>query len=148
MRLRTSVLNSSMIALAQIDIATGKVVDQLAGIDALGVGIFNTPTEKQLYYGDARSSNLMSVPLTEAGNFNQLVKPNYELSLLALKSGDSTQLRKIVFNTTRENQHFMALSDAESSFRMAAETARKYKIYNFQLSKEDNSWQLLSVVPQ
>ncbi|MBX2835270.1 MAG: hypothetical protein KTR35_00365 [Gammaproteobacteria bacterium] len=132
----------------QIDIATGKVVDQLADIDALGIGIFNTPNEKRLYYGDARSSNLMSVPLTEAGNFNRLVKPNYELSLLALKNGDSTQVRKIVFNTTRDNQHFMALSDAEFSFRMTAETARKYKIYNFQFSKEDNNWQLLSVVPQ
>lgn len=132
----------------QIDVETGKVIDQLPRIDALGIGIFNSGTEKRLYYGDARSSNLFSVPLTKLGYFNRLVKPTYELSLLALKNGDSTQIRKIVFNATQDRQYFMALSDVEFSFRMTAETARKYKIYNFRLSSDSSEWQLLSVNPQ
>jgi len=132
----------------QINVSTAEVVDKVANIDALGIGIFNTATEKRLYYGDARSSSLYSIPLIEAGNFNRLAKPRYEHSLLALKNGDSTQIKKINFNSTRDGQHYMAVSDTEFSFRMTAETSRKYKIYNFQFSNEESQWQFLSVLPQ
>lgn len=132
----------------QINVSTAEVVDQLPNIDALGIGIFNAANQKRLYYGDARSSHFYSIALTSTGNFNRVAKTRYEHSLLALKNGDSTQVRKINFNSTRDGQHYMSISDTEFSFRMTAETSRKYKIYDFQLSDEQDKWHFMSVIPQ
>lgn len=132
----------------QINVATQEIVDKLVGIDALGVGVFNAATQKRLYYGDARSSSLFSVPLTSTGNFNHTEAKRYEQSLLALRNGDSTQIRKISFTTDRAGTHAMTLSETEFSYRLNAETGLRYKNYYFEWSAEEQKWQFMSVALQ
>ncbi len=129
----------------QIDLTTGKLVDVLSGVDALGLAIFNHQDGKRLYFGDARSSSLYSLSLTNNGRFKKNKTPKYELSLLEFKNGDSTQIRKIRISKSKAGAHLMTLDDTEFAYRLAAETNRKYKKYTLALDNEDKKWRLLSI---
>ena len=129
----------------QIDLSRAAVVDKLEGVDSIGLGIFNTGKQKRLYYGDARSSSVYSVPLLNKGRFSDLAEPRHEISLLALRNGDSTQVRKIKFQPSREHGYVMALSDTEFSYRLVAETSRRYRHYRFAWQGDTNSWKLLNI---
>lgn len=129
----------------QIDLLSGKVVDQLEGVDAIGLGVFNSATQKRLYYGDARSSNVYSVLLSAKGEFKSLSKPRYEFSLLEQKNGNSTQVRKIRFNYDRTLGHVMSVSDAEFSYRLVAERGRRYRHYHFIWQSEFDRWKLKGI---
>jgi len=124
----------------QINLANGEILDQLDGIDAIGLGVFNFTQQKVLFYGDARSSSVLSVPLSSTGGFNQTAKPSFRLSLLNIKNGDSTQVRKFRFSY-QQNQHKMIVSDTEFSFRLAAERGKSSKHYSFVWSNENKRWQ-------
>lgn len=115
----------------QIDLTSGKVVDDFFGFDAVGLGIFNFPNEKRLYMGDARSSSVYSIVLSRDGQFSLGQAPRYELSLLALKNGNSTQVKKIRFHLGANRKFTMRLSDADFSYRMQASTGRRFRHYEF-----------------
>ena len=129
----------------QIDLTNGKIVDELGGVDAIGLGVFNSATQKRLYYGDARSSSVYSIRLSPKGGFKGFVKPRYELSLLDQKNGDSTQVRKIRFNFDKALGHVMSVADTEFSYRLIAETSRRYRQYHFAWQAESDTWQLDSI---
>lgn len=129
----------------QLDLGTGKVIDTIVGIDALGVSVFNHSEGKRLYYGDARSSSLYSLSLRENGRFSKPQSPRYELSLLEFKNGDSTQIRKIRITKNKHGQHIMTLDDSEFAYRLAAETTRRYKKYSLVLNPKTEQWQLASI---
>lgn len=124
----------------QIDMQTKKVVDVFKGVDALSLAVRNTSASKRLYYGDARSSNVFSIPLQQNGAFVSGAKPRYEISLLAVRNGDSTQARKIRFVSSPSRAERMVIDDTEFSFRMSTEAARRYKKYFFKLNPSNMSW--------
>lgn len=129
----------------QIDLKTGKIVDSVQGIDALGIAVFNAKNGKQLYYGDARSSSLMSLALQKDGRFFRAQSPQYILSLLAIRNGDSTQIRKIRFINNQEQGLLMNLDETEFSYRIAAAAGRRYRKYTFSYNFDDEKWALLSI---
>lgn len=131
----------------QISLKTGGIVDEYSGVDSIGLGIFKHQKQKRLYFGDARSSNVYSIPLSDRGAFRRTVKPEYEVSLLGIKNGDSTQVRKIRFSVGGDGGLQMALDETEFSYRMAAETARRYRKYTFKLDRVTAQWSLLSIQP-
>lgn len=127
----------------QLDLQSGDVLDQLNNVDAIGLGIFNFFDQKRLYYGSARSSNLNSIGLTTRGGFKRNQKEaahRYELSLLGVKNGDTTQIRKVVIYKTKDHQYGMDLTETEFGFRLGADTSRRYKHYLFKLDLNQRSW--------
>ncbi len=132
-------------AIYQLDLATGKILDTWEGVDALGIAIYNSASGKKLYYGDARSSSLYTLDLKMNGRFSKGQASRYALSLLGLKNGDSTQIRKIRFSTEKNGLQLMTLDDTEFAYRPAAETARQYKKYIFAWNAEKKAWSLLSI---
>ena len=124
----------------QIDLASGKVVDEFNGVDAIGLGVFNSPTQKRLYYGDARSSSVYSIRLISKGGFKGFAKPRYEFSLLDQKNGDSSQVRKIRFNFDKDLGHVMSVADTEFSYRLVAQTSWRHRQYYFVWQAESDSW--------
>jgi len=124
----------------RIDVASKKVVDELTNVDAIGIGVFNFSKHKRLYFGDARSSSVLSIELTNTGDFKKAQQPRYELSLLNIRNGDSTQVKKIRFIKKKDRTHTMTLSDTEFSFRIQAETNRRFRHYDFSLDQERMKW--------
>lgn len=124
----------------QLSLKSGEILEQYSSVDSIGLGVFNFPEEKRLYYGDARSSSVYSISLTETGGFKRAQNPKYELSLLAIKNGDSTQARKIRFIVDDQQRHTMIVSDTEFSYRLQAETNRRYRDYAFVWSAKVKQW--------
>jgi hypothetical protein len=53
----------------RVDVGAARVVEQLEGIDAIGVGVYNGPQGKQLYLGSARTPEVRVLALGEQGAF-------------------------------------------------------------------------------
>jgi len=112
----------------QIDLKTGKILDSVSDIDGIGIAVFKLAAQKRLYFGDARSSSVFSLPLLKSGGFVRPGSPKYEFSLLAIKNGDSTQVRKIKFRNGDENRPQMVVDEAVFSYRMTAQTRDKREL--------------------
>ncbi len=129
----------------QVDLKSGDILSQINGIDALGIAVFKTRGGKRLYYGEARSSSLNSLALNKSGAFTLAQSPRYLLSLLAIKNGDSTQIRKIRFDQNPERGLVMILDETEFSYRMATESGRQYRKYRFLYDVSRDEWRHLSI---
>lgn len=121
----------------QIDVKTKTILSKLEGIDAMGIGVFNTPNGKRLYFGSARDSGLYSIALDNQGHFTGEKK--YELSLSQIKGGDSTIIKKIIFKE-KNNKFYMSLKEIEFGFRLLAENKPYQKRYNFEWDIKTNKW--------
>jgi hypothetical protein len=77
------------------------VADTLGGTDALGIGILKTATEKRMFYGKTRSSDVFSVQIdAQTGKF--VGAPRLELSLEGLGARGDDRAKKIRFNERNE----------------------------------------------
>lgn len=124
----------------KVDPETAEIDSQLSGVDAIGVAIFNTGDGKRLYYGDARSSSVYSLPLMENGGFSPLETARFEFSLLRVKNGDSTQVRKIRFLRDKQNGYKLVATETEFSFRLLAESGRRFRDYEFLWDQSSGKW--------
>lgn len=129
----------------RLDAVSARILDKYQGFDAMGMAVFNHRTGKRLYFGDTRSSSIYSVLLNAKGNFIKPTIAKYEASLLHVKNGDSTQVRKIRFGKDRAGQHVMTVSDSEFAYRMQADTSRRYRSYVFNWSQEQQRWMFVLV---
>lgn len=129
----------------QIDLKTGKVIGQRDRVDAIGLAVFNHADGKRLYYGDARSSSVFSVPLDNNGGFVGGKKPRHELSLATVKNGDTTQARKLRFTKDRSGKWLLTVTETEFAFRLTAETGRRFKHYLFVLGDDQQQWMFLDI---
>jgi hypothetical protein len=126
----------------QINVADKTIRSTLKAVDAIGVGIFNDREQKRLYYGEARSSNIYSLPLTAQG---ELIPPaRYELSLATLKGGNTTSARKIRFQQkSRDPNHplyWMIIKEMEFGFRLPSENNpfKNSYIFAYEPNKSSN----------
>jgi hypothetical protein len=122
----------------RIDIASQKIVDQLEGVDAIGVGIFNGVNNKRLYFGSARSSDVYSLPLDAKGNFTEDVR--HEFSLVSLPGGNSTSVRKFDFSSDRHGGYQMKAKELEFGFRLPAENNPSKRVYLFSYDPVTDAW--------
>ena len=121
----------------QVDTQSKQIKSRLQHTDAIGVGTFNTPQGKRLYFGSARNSAMYSVPLDSEGRFHKQKK--YELSLSQIKGGDSTVIKKIKFKQYK-NKYLMSLQEVEFGFRLLAENNPFKKQYHFEFEPARNQW--------
>ena len=130
----------------RIEIASKNVVSQLESTDAIGVGVFNGATQKRLYWGAARSSDVYSVVLDAKGNFTADVR--HETALATLPDGNSTSVRKISFGQDRQGQFLMQLKETEFGFRLLAENNPRKRTYNFVYQADKDQWPFLGAAPE
>ncbi len=121
----------------QVDINTKKILSKFENTDVIGLGVFNTPQGKKLYFGSARDPYLYSVALDKQGHF--VGDKKYELSLSELEGGDTTIIKQIKFKL-KNNKATMVLKDMEFGFRLLAENNPIKKKYNFEFDQKESKW--------
>ncbi|MBU0655116.1 MAG: hypothetical protein KJ914_08260 [Gammaproteobacteria bacterium] len=125
----------------RIEASSGKIVDQLEGVDAIGVGVFNGVKYKRLYFGAARSADAYSVVLDAKGNFTDDVR--HEFSLSGLPNGNSTSVRRFEFAQDKQGQYRMQAKELEFGFRLPAENNPHKRVYHFHYDVQQDSWQFV-----
>jgi hypothetical protein len=121
----------------QIDLKTGKVVAQRDGIDAIGVAIFNGANGKRLYYGLARTPEVHSIALDDAGRFSG--EPRLEFSLAGLTKAGRDTVRRIRFDSTTGMK--LNLMDFTYSLQVASE--RQEDELNYSYDPFQDRWTLV-----
>jgi len=122
--------------LFRIDLTTGQVADQIEGIDAIGVGVFNGVDGKTLYVASARASDLYTVTLDAAGNFSSA--PQLLLNTTSLADGDSRKVRRIQF--TPDNRMIWNAMDFDFTLRTAS--VIEETVYFFTYDSVQGRWAL------
>ncbi len=126
----------------RVDTKTGQVAAQFDKVDAFGLRVFNSASGKRLYYGLARTPEVWSVDLDDAGNFNG--PPRREISLDGLGPRGSDKARRI--NFTPQNE--MAVFAIEFDFNLIAPTEKQETIYRFRYDPRQDSWAYMPDAPQ
>jgi len=139
----TSVAGSTAVQQAgrlfRIDLATGQVTDQIEGIDAIGVGVFNGVEGKTLYLASARASELYTVTLDTTGDFSSA--PQLLLNTTSLAGGDSRKVRRIQF--TPDNRMVWNAFDFDFTLRTAS--VLEETVYFFIYDSVQGRWELEQV---
>lgn len=125
----------------QVDTA-GKVVSTLDKTDAMGVGVFNTPKGKRLYFGLTRVSEIWSIALDPSGSF--VSEPKKEISLDGLGPRGDDKARRI--NFTPQNE--MIAFGIEFGFNLIAPTEKQETIYTFRYDTSKDVWNFVPQPPQ
>jgi hypothetical protein len=119
-----------------VNAVTGEVIDQIAGIDILGMGISYLPGKRTLYLGSARTSDVFAVTLSAKGTF--LGKPGFSFSLADLGPRGDDKIRRMRFNQFG----VMQVYGVEFNFNLTAPTEKQETVYEFIYNEEDQTWLL------
>jgi hypothetical protein len=120
----------------QIDADSGVVRSTLDGIDAIGLGVYNTPGGKRLYFGSARKPEVMRVALDDSGRF--LGEATRALSLEDLGPRGDDKARRISFLQNND----MQINGVEFGFNLIAPTEKQETIYRFRYDPASDTWVL------
>ena len=126
----------------RVDTKTKRVAAQLDKIDAFGLRVFNSSKGKRLYYGLGRASEIWSVDLDDAGNFNGT--PRREFSLAGLGPRGNDKARRINFVSATEATVF----GIEFDFNLIAPTEKQETLYKFRYEPLKDVWSYLPEPPQ
>ncbi len=124
----------------QID-ANGKVLSQLDKNDAFGLAVFNSAKGKRLYFGQARNSEIWSIPLNDDGSFFGEAKREILLEDLGWRGDDKP--RRINFTNNE-----MIVFGVEFNFNLIAPTEKQETIYRFSYDAVADKWNYIQELPQ
>lgn len=119
-----------------IDLATAKVIDELKGVDAMGVFVGGNTGEKRLYFGSARSSKLFSTELNKDGTFANKKTITTDLTLDNLGPRGYDKIRRIRYDKYGN----LILSGIEFNFSLAAQSERPETGYQFNYDDVEKKW--------
>lgn len=123
----------------RIDLNTGKVASVLEGLDAIGIAAFNGAQGKRLYFGSARTQDMLSVALDAQGNFAGA--PRFEFSMQGLGPEGNDKVRKITFERGLE----MVLNGTKFNYNLAPPPAQQRPtLYRFRYDAASDAWTFLS----
>ena len=125
-----------------IDLKSKKILHQLDGFDALGLGVFTMKSGKKLYMGSARSPEIFSIDLDDDGGF--VGQPVFEFSLAALEGGSYDNAHRIRF--LRGN--VLKIKGIEFSFSLMAASDPQRNIYLFDYDDQGDKWVFREAHPQ
>jgi hypothetical protein len=126
----------------RIDIKTKQASPLLENTDGFGLGVFNTPKGKRLFYALARRSEVWSVGLTDDGTAGGPQRK--EVSLENVGSRGDDKVRKIVFQPDGE----MLLFGIEFNFNLIAPTEKQETVYRFRYNTQNDTWTYVPEPPQ
>jgi hypothetical protein len=113
---------------------TGEIIDQIRGVDVLGMGISYMPGYRALYLGSARSSDVWEVKLSAKGTFSGRMHLAFTLSMLGPRGDD--KVRRIRFN----QYGAMQIYGVEFNFNLTAPTEKQETVYTFQWNENEARW--------
>jgi hypothetical protein len=119
-----------------IDIASGKIIDQIANIDVLGMGISYISGKRTLYFGSARTSDVFSVSLSKEGKFNNHPSLSFSISDIGPRGDD--KVRRIKFDKATGNMQVYAV---EFNYNLTAPTEKQENIYSFSWNSDIQKWE-------
>ncbi len=134
--------NEELGRIFQIDLKSGEILDQIKGIDAIGVGVFTTKKGKKLFCGSARQPDIYSISLDENGGF--IGEPEFVLSLIEEAGGSFDKGQRIRF--FEDNRMEIKGIDFNYSLMVASDPMRN--VYNFQYDEAADDWNFLGVYKQ
>ena len=120
----------------QVDAGNGKIIDQLEGIDALGMGISYKSGKRELFFGKARSTEVYAIELDHKGKFKGPPYPAFSLVNLGLRGDD--KVRKI---KTDKNGDVVVYA-MEFNFNLIAPGEKQESVYYFFFDEEKKHWTL------
>jgi hypothetical protein len=121
-------------AVCQVNTITGKIEDQLAGIDVLGMGIAYTGGERRLFFGKARTPDVYSILLDQSGHFSG--KPQLEFSLNGLGPRGDDKVRRI--KTDKDAN--LEVYGMEFNFNLIAPSEKQETVYRFAFNEKEKKW--------
>ncbi len=117
--------------IVQIPLDTPSEAATLPNVDVFGLSVYNWPEGKRLYYGLARTPDIYSIALDEAGNF--VGEPQYELSML----DPNFRAWRIRF----EQNGTMQVRGLQFDFNLIATSERREVAYQFRRNAENGMWE-------
>ena len=119
-----------------VDAKSGDIIDKISGTDALGLGISYITGKRELYFGLARSSDIMCIRLRENGKFSGAAKRAFSLAGIGPRGDD--KVRKI-----RSDQNGnLVIHGMEFNFNLIAPREKQETLYNFVYNTEAEKWTL------
>jgi len=125
-----STRDKTMGRIYQVDVASGKVVNEYDNTDAFGVAVFNQPEGKRLYFGSARQPEVYSIALDDKGHF--WGTPQLEFFL----NGAYNRPRRIEFDP-RGN---LLVRGIDFNFTLSATSEDRRTDYLFQYDPTTKKW--------
>lgn len=122
----------------RVDPRTKEIKSTLEGIDAFGIGVFNSTEGKRLYFGLAREPEIYSVALDQNGDFNGDIRP--EISLYGLGYHGDERARSITF----QGEERLYIKTLQFDFNLIAPTETQQTILEYSYSPQQNTWALLA----
>ncbi len=109
-----------------LDTRSGRIISELPGVDAIGIGVGEQDGKQYLYFGRARSSEIAKVPLLSDGRFAALPVEN----VLRFDDFNVLRARKI-----RLKAHVMTISTTEFYYNLVAQTEFEQPTFLYELGK-------------
>ncbi len=117
-----------------IDLDSKRIIDEIAGTDAMGMGITYITGQRKLFFGTGRSSDVFSVTLTGKGKFSG--SPKKEFSLVGLGSAGDDRVRRI-----RTDQYGnLIIHGMEFNYNLIPAREKKETVYKFYYETSTQAW--------
>jgi hypothetical protein len=123
--------------IVQIDVTNKKIIDEIDGIDALGLCVGGMTGEKKLYFGSARRATVYSIVLSAEGKFKS--KPQEEFSLDMLGPRGDDKARRIRFDKNGD----MLIYGISFNYNLTAPTEKQESFYRFRYYDDVKKWMLV-----
>ncbi|MEX1021139.1 MAG: hypothetical protein WDZ49_15880 [Litorilinea sp.] len=129
----------------RVDIKTGQIADQIDGVDAMGVGVGVLPDgERRLFYGLARTSEVRSLRLDEAGNFAADLDARQEFILAILPGGGSNdRAQRINF----DEHGAIQVKGVEFNYSLQVSGQPSVTTYRLRYLVDTQKWEVLDIHP-
>jgi hypothetical protein len=117
-----------------VNTETGKVIDEISNVDAMGMGISYMRGKRELYFGTGRNSTVQVVQLNANGKFAG--SPSAAFSITDLGPRGDDKVRKI-----RTDQFGnLIIHGFEFNFNLIAPREKQETIYQFKYNEEEDKW--------
>lgn len=120
--------------IVRVDLASGVISDEMIGIDAIGLAVFQGRTGKRLYVGLARSAEVGSVALDAEGHATGEFRIDLEIDE-RLAHFAEPRVRRISFDQTN-----MTLFVVPFAFNLRAVSEQQQVVLRYGYDAERDSW--------
>jgi hypothetical protein len=117
-----------------IDLFSGKIIDQLNNIDAMGMGISYISGKRKLYFGTGRNSDVMEITLDKKGTFSGNPKLAFTLENLGDRGDD--KVRKI----RPDERGNLVINAMEFNYNLIPQREKQISTYLFTWNEELGKW--------
>ncbi|MBP7274359.1 MAG: hypothetical protein KA974_10990 [Saprospiraceae bacterium] len=118
----------------QIDVQQKKVLSTFKNYDAFGITTGNFSGEKRLYFGHARSGNILSLALDKNGNI--IGEPRFEFSIDGIGLRGDDRVRRLRVTPDGE----LVAHGIEFYYNLTAPSEKQESIYKFRFEKAKQIW--------